>query len=141
MSRRAPAIAFFVSVVSAGLVASGMIATLLASAIVATLLASASAHAASLPTMPTIRTAPHISMSDAVTSVPQVTPIVPITTASPPCHGYGYGYGCGGPPPPAYPQYPRFTSGPTNDQFDTTGNLNPGGGGGGTKPGKKPNLD
>ena len=38
-----------------------------------------------------------------------------------------------GPPP-----IPRNNS---NDQFDTNGNLNPGGGdGGGVKPSKKPNL-
>jgi len=123
MSRRAPTIALFMSAVSAGL------------------LASASAHAAGPSTLPTIHTAPHISMTNTMTSVPQVTPVVPITTDRPPCH-YGYGYGCGGSPPPAvYPQNPRFTTGPTNDSFDTTGNLNPGGGGGGTKPGKKPNLD
>jgi hypothetical protein len=132
-----------ISAVSAGLAASGIIATLLASAIVATLLATASAHAAGPSTLPTIHTAPHISITNTLTSVPRVTPVVPITTARPPCHGYGYGYGygCGGPPAPVDPQNPRFTVGPTDDQFDTTGNLNPGGGGGATKPGKKPNLD
>jgi len=55
----------------------------------------------------------------------------------------GRGYGSGYPAPPAYagPQRPRFTIFNSNDQFDTNGNLNPGGGGGGIKPGKHPNLD
>jgi hypothetical protein len=44
----------------------------------------------------------------------------------------GYGYGPHTPPP-----LPRSSA---NDPFDTSSNLNPGGGGGGTKPGHKPNL-
>jgi hypothetical protein len=55
----------------------------------------------------------------------------------------GRGYGSGYPAPPVYagPQRPRITVFNSNDQFDTNGNLNPGGGGGGTKAGKHPNLD
>jgi hypothetical protein len=52
----------------------------------------------------------------------------------------GYGYPSYTPPPAVAvsPHAPvRFN---TNDQFDTGGNINPGSGGGGTKPGKKPNL-
>ena len=106
------------------------------------MLAGANANAASFSTMPTIHSAPRLNLS--VTSgVATTSPVVPITTTDhrPPCH-YGYGYGCTGlPAPPAVgPHYPRLTIGPTNDQFDTTGNLNPGGGGGGVKPGKKPNA-
>jgi hypothetical protein len=38
--------------------------------------------------------------------------------------------------PTTPPPIPRSTS---NDQFDTNGNINPGGGGGSFKPGKSPN--
>jgi hypothetical protein len=44
----------------------------------------------------------------------------------------GYGYGPHTPPP-----LPRSSA---NDPFDTSSNLNPGGGGGGAKPSNKPNL-
>jgi hypothetical protein len=48
----------------------------------------------------------------------------------PPGHG---GYGTPKGPPPL----PRSSA---NDPFDTSSNLNPGGGGGGTKPSNKPNA-
>jgi hypothetical protein len=51
------------------------------------------------------------------------------------------GYGPSYVPPPSYGgSRPRFTQFDSNDQFDTNGNINPGGGGGGAKPGKSPNL-
>ena len=44
-------------------------------------------------------------------------------------------------PPPAVAPRPRFTQQfNSNDAFDTNGNINPGGGGGGDKPNKKPSL-
>ena len=62
-----------------------------------------------------------------------------VTNAATLSAGRGYGYPSYVPPPVAAPTRPRFTEFTTNDQFDTNGNLNPGGGGG-MKPGKKPNL-
>jgi hypothetical protein len=107
--------------------------------IAAGMLASASANSASFSTMPTIHTGPRLNLN-VTPSVTPITPVVPITTTDHrgPC------YGCGAPPPAApcyyHPADCRLTFGPTNDQFDTTGNLNPGGGGGGVKSGKKPNA-
>jgi hypothetical protein len=53
----------------------------------------------------------------------------------------GHGYPSYTPPPAVYggPR-PHITQFNSNDQFDTNGNINPGGGGGGTKPSKSPNL-
>ena len=78
------------------------------------LLGSATAEAASFISSPRIQTGPHITNNAAVLQT--------------------YPRGYGGPKEP--PPIPRNNS---NDQFDTNGNLNPGGGGG-VKPGKKPNL-
>jgi len=50
--------------------------------------------------------------------------------ASPPSGHHGY-------PAPKVPPLPRSSA---NDPFDTGSNLNPGGGGGGTKPSNKPSL-
>jgi hypothetical protein len=63
-----------------------------------------------------------------------------VTNAATLAAGRGYDYPSYPAPPAAYPTRPRFTEFETNDQFDTNGNLNPGGGGGGVKPGKEPNL-
>jgi hypothetical protein len=81
------------------------------------LLASASAEAASFTTSPIGATGPHISNPATVMS------------RRPPCND------CGpkGPPP-----IPRNAA---NDRYDTSKDLNPGGGGGGYKPGRKPSLD
>jgi hypothetical protein len=46
--------------------------------------------------------------------------------------------GQGGYPAPKGP--PPLTRSSANDPFDTSSNLNPGGGGGGTKPSSKPSL-
>jgi hypothetical protein len=99
------------------------------------IIASVGAHAAGLSFGPTISGGSQIGWGG---SVNQVMPVD--TFRHPPCYA---DYGCGPAPAPAtYPGYPhRPTLFDTNDQFDTTGNLNPGGGGGGVKPGKKPNLD
>ena len=108
--------------------------------IAAGLLASANAEAASL-NIPTMRITPPVSINNTIRSnvtIAPVKPIGPVMTMDhhPPCYS-----GCAGAPPPAYQRYPRRTVFDSNDQFDTTGNLNPGGGnGGGIKPGKKPNA-
>jgi hypothetical protein len=43
-------------------------------------------------------------------------------------------------PPPAVSPDPHFTQFNSNNAFDSNGNINPGSGGGGNKPNKKPNL-
>ena len=53
-----------------------------------------------------------------------------VLAGPPPGHG-GY------PAPKGPPPLPRSSA---NDPFDTSSNLNPGGGGGGIKPSNKPNL-
>jgi hypothetical protein len=54
------------------------------------------------------------------------------TTVAGPASGHG-GYGTPKGPPP-------LSRSGANDPFDTSTNLNPGGGGSGFKPGNKPNL-
>jgi hypothetical protein len=63
-----------------------------------------------------------------------------VTNAATLAAGRSYGYPSYPAPPAAYPTRPSFAEFETNDPFDTNGNLNPGGGGGDVKPGKKPNL-
>jgi hypothetical protein len=103
--------------------------------VTAGVLANVGAHAANLSFVPTMSAGSQIGWGG---STNQAMPVD--TFRHPPCYA---DYGCGGAPAPAtYPGYPhRLQLFDTNDQFDTTGNLNPGGGGGGVKPGKKPNLD
>lgn len=78
-------------------------------------LGSATADAASLSTNLSIRS-PGLSNANVY--------------ADPSGHG-GY------PTPKGPPPLPRSSA---NDPFETSSNLNPGGGGGGTKPSNKPNL-
>ena len=107
---------------------------------------SATAEAGGFSTIPSIRVAPRITVSS--TTITPMRPVMPIETADHHlrCHygyrcGDEYGYGSGEPPAPAVaPQHSRVTVFNTNDQFDTTGNPNPGGGDSGMKPGKKPNA-
>src|ERR1700750_604827 len=87
--------------------------------------AAPGAQAAGLSFVPTMSGGAQVGWGG---SVNQAMPVD--TFRHPPCYA---DYGCGPAPAPApYPGYPhRTTVFDTNDQFDTTGNLNPGGGNGG----------